>query len=233
MAQVVRTDLTAEFVRSVLNYDRSTGVFTWLPRLDRPKHQMTFAGKVAGARGSDGYVRIYVAGRKYGAHTLAWLYEHGCWPEYNLDHINRDPSDNRIENLREATPALQLANTRTRNALGVRGVYLKNNRYCAGITINGNYKHLGTFTTAQDAVAAYDAAAREAWGDFAAPQQVPADMPDCWVKFRWGDGIKPKKPSGVRRGRKVGMKLSEAARAKIGAGVREAALRRRLLRDFA
>ena len=37
------------------------------------------------------------------AHRLVWFYIHGKWPEMELDHINNNKRDNRIENLREVT----------------------------------------------------------------------------------------------------------------------------------
>jgi hypothetical protein len=87
------TELTAERLRELLNYDPDTGVFTWRVR---PVHSHR-VGDIAGSvRTTRGYRLIGVAGRVYKAHRLAWLYMMGEWPKDQIDHINRDPSDNRF-----------------------------------------------------------------------------------------------------------------------------------------
>lgn len=57
----------------------------------------------AGSVDKEGYIRIKLLGQDYLAHRLVWLYFNGVFPEGQLDHINRQPGDNRIENLRETT----------------------------------------------------------------------------------------------------------------------------------
>lgn len=75
-----RSALTAEQLRDVLNYDPETGLFTW--RKMSRRHWLL--GTIAGAQHSGGYVRIYVNGREYYGHRLAWLYVHGVWPPHLL-----------------------------------------------------------------------------------------------------------------------------------------------------
>ena len=89
------TVLTAERLRELLNYDPLTGVFSW--RVNG--RGRSGVGTVAG--GSN-HKRIAIDKKEYFVHRLAWLYVHGCWPTEDIDHINGDPSDNRIANLREA-----------------------------------------------------------------------------------------------------------------------------------
>jgi hypothetical protein len=64
-------------------------------------------------------------GRKYGAHQLAWLHSTGVWPDGEVDHINGDPTDNRLKNLRVVTLAQNRRNAARRkdNASGVTGVW--------------------------------------------------------------------------------------------------------------
>lgn len=84
--------LTQEQVRSQLSYNPVTGEFTRIK-----------TGKPAGGAHWTGYRYIGVLGARHLAHKLAWLYVHGHYPQYpqeQIDHINRDRSDNRIENLR-------------------------------------------------------------------------------------------------------------------------------------
>lgn len=69
-------------------------------------------GRPAKTVTSEGYVRVSFQGRQHRAHRLAWLYVHGEWPAGMIDHINRSSDDNRIANLREATPAENQRNRR-------------------------------------------------------------------------------------------------------------------------
>ena len=50
------------------------------------------------------YGFIKVGSRRYAVHRVIWAVVHGSWPAADIDHINRDTRDNRIENLRLATP---------------------------------------------------------------------------------------------------------------------------------
>ena len=120
---------------------------------------------VAGCK-SRGYIVVRVDLVLHQAHRLAWLYVHGSWPVDQIDHINCDPSDNRICNLREATPAQNQANTRSYAKSGFKGVrknFSKWNAYIGGRT----FKHLGSFDTPEEANAAYLTAARARSGEFA------------------------------------------------------------------
>lgn len=126
-----------------LAYDPVTGVFRW--KVDRCRRGSM--GTIAGSINGNGYRSIWIDGRQYLAHRLAWLFVHGAFPTGMLDHINCDRADNRIENLREATYAQNSANRRLNknNSLGVKGVYrTRSGRYAASIRINGKLKHLGT-----------------------------------------------------------------------------------------
>lgn len=89
-----------------------------------------------------------------------------------VDHISGDPLDNRRCNLRLATTQQNAFNqkvTRTNNTTGAKGVFLcrATGRYYAQICINGRGRHLGFFASIEEASAAYDTAARLAFGEFA------------------------------------------------------------------
>ena len=63
-----------------------------------------------GSYDKDGYLIIKVRASQYKAHRVVWLLNYGDWPKQELDHINRNRTDNRIENLREADRTIQNLN---------------------------------------------------------------------------------------------------------------------------
>jgi hypothetical protein len=89
-----------------------------------------------------------------------------------VDHINGDGLDNRRENLRQATVAQNQWNARVRKQAKTsrfKGVFLHGGKYWrAAIKRGGKTRTLGRHPTEVDAALAYDAAARELFGEFAA-----------------------------------------------------------------
>lgn len=94
-------ELTAERARELLDYDKGSGLLRWKARRGSSKDR---SGKVAGcvSKGNH-YHLVRVENRMYGAHRLAWLIVTGSWPTFEIDHINRDKTDNRWCNLRDVT----------------------------------------------------------------------------------------------------------------------------------
>lgn len=154
-------------IRDYLSYDPDTGVFTWI----KVPGRRIKIGYVAGRIDAYGYRTIKFRGRDYRAHHLAWLFVYGVWPDGDLDHKNNRRDDNWIDNLRPATNAQNHANQRCHrdNASGLKGVSIdkRNGRYIARITVDGRKRHLGVFDDAEEAARAYDAAARQHFGEFA------------------------------------------------------------------
>jgi hypothetical protein len=150
-----------------LSYDPATGHFMWRQR----RGGRAVAGAEAGSINNRGYRWICIDGCLYLAHRLAWLYVYGVWPSAEIDHIDGDPANNRLANLREATRAENGRNLRRRadNTSGAKGVCFEKSvgRWRASINVNGSQRHLGYFNTVKDATAAYDAAALRHHGEFA------------------------------------------------------------------
>lgn len=154
-------------LRRVLGYDPETGAFTWLVCRSRSARR----GSTAGTLQKRGYVAIGFRKRVYRAHRLAWFFVYGEWPPTEIDHIDGDPTNNRISNLRLATRSQNNANTRCRrdSGSGVKGVgrHQKSGKWRARIEVNGKSKFLGLFDRIEDASNAYQRAAVQHFGAFA------------------------------------------------------------------
>lgn len=98
---------------------RDDGTLVW--KVDR---RLKTKGKEAGARRPDGYVCIRLGKQRWLAHRIIFAMWHGHLPEV-IDHIDGDPSNNRIENLREADGSKNQQNRKidSRNKVGVKNVY--------------------------------------------------------------------------------------------------------------
>lgn len=163
--------LDAREISRLICYNPETGVFTYKPRDGDNSFNAKIAGKHAGRRRSDGYVTVKLYGRHYQAARLAWACMKGEWPPGEVDHINGVPSDNRMENLRQATHQQNAMNRRRRsdNTSGYKGVSFNKQagKWQATICISGRNCYLGLFASAEEAAAAYQAAAPQFHDQFA------------------------------------------------------------------
>ena len=155
-----------EYIRELLDYDPETGEFRWRVARRSP------AGSLAGTTNRSRHCQIKVDGRLLRAHRLAWYVTYGVDPgELEVDHINGDPADNRLCNLRLATHAENSRNRRKHvcRADGLKGAYWHKGtgRWIAQVTKDGTHHWLGSYDTPEEAHAAYVAAANELHGEFA------------------------------------------------------------------
>lgn len=158
------SELTAGRLRELFDYSPDTGIFTRRTTVGNSPSQKT--GYVAGSTNAAGYVIIFIDGRGYKAHRLAWLYIEGTWPKNHIDHLNSVKNDNRIDNLRDATRSENLQNQRfahANNCSGFIGVHWHQASWSwqAQIRANGRRHHLGVFLTPELASEAYLKAKRE------------------------------------------------------------------------
>lgn len=157
--------VTAERLRELLSYDAETGEFTWRVTLNINARQ----GEIAGYLNSRRYRVIWINRRPYLGHRLAWLYVNDEWPANGLDHIDCDTTNNKIANLRLATPSQNVANRRRckNNVSGFKGVSPFRKKWRAQLTKNGKSIYLGLFSTPAEAHKAYCIAAEKLHGEFA------------------------------------------------------------------
>lgn len=166
-----------ERLNELFELDRETGVLTWKARTTETgfytdRYCRTFntanAGKLAGNVTAAGYrivkLRLATGGKlqTYTAHRIIWKMVNGRDPFPLVDHIDRDPSNNRPSNLREADYQLNVMNTdrnHSRRRNGSLGAYAaKNGKFKSQIYVKGKAVHLGTFATKDEAHAAFVAA---------------------------------------------------------------------------
>lgn len=162
----------ADYLRSILNYDPETGVFTWRRRANAYRGvNKRCSGVVAGTTRSDGYVRICIDYQLFWAHRLAWCWMMGNSSTFDIDHIDGNKSNNRFFNLRLATRMQNAGNTfrRIDNISGCKGVcwHKRSKKWVAQIGINRKSKFLGYFSNIEVAAEAYKRAAIHHFGEFA------------------------------------------------------------------
>lgn len=130
-------------VRELFDYDPENGVLIW----KTPHSTKLKPGDIAGNVRKDGYTQIVIGHESYLAHRLIWLYHKGYLPENDIDHEDRDNTNDRIWNLREATRSCNNTNSGNRkdNNSGVKGVifHKTSKKWMAYITKNKRTTYLG------------------------------------------------------------------------------------------
>lgn len=167
-----RKPLTAERLRELFEYFPETGMFR--RRQLAGEYTRRGAGKLTPGCTYGRYLGICIDYQRYYVHRLAWFYIHGEWPPHEIDHINGDPFDNRLSNLRLATGSENGHNRRRsrRNTSGIKGVHFfkPSGKWRAAINDGHRHrKHLGLFDTKEQAAEAYRVAAIRLFGVFAKP----------------------------------------------------------------
>lgn len=157
--------LTHARLSGLLSYEGSSGLLRWLTRMGPRK-----SGSIAGhLNKSMGYVFVGIDGEIYLAHLLIWFLKTGQWPQVQIDHRDLDKSNNGWGNLREASHSQNCANRPKRcdSQQPYKGVRKKGRKWRAFVSKNGKRVSLGYFESAEDAAAAYSAAAKRLHGEFA------------------------------------------------------------------
>jgi hypothetical protein len=151
-----------EYIRQILDYNPETGDLVWKER----RSLRVNAGDLAGFIRKSGYRFIKIDGRGFMAHRLAWALAHGRWPAEDIDHINGQPADNRLANLREASRSQNCANRTNRGVgkSGIKGIqwHKANQKWIVAV----GKKYVGSFSNIEDAQAAYRRVAEELYGQF-------------------------------------------------------------------
>lgn len=160
MNQMVKIAEIARIADEVA-YDPETGLFT-----SKVTKRGWPAGRAVGGKDAKGYIVIKSQYFVVKAHRLAWFICHGELPDL-IDHIDGDPANNRISNLRPADKRINNLNRWTprsdNRGSGLIGVcqVRGSNKWAARITKHGKRHHLGCFDTPEAAHARYLEVKRE------------------------------------------------------------------------
>ncbi len=166
-----------------LKYDDQTGDLIWLPRVREDfKSQGAYRafisrceGKIAGcpsskSSGGAQFISVKLLGKPTLAHRIIWEMHNGPIPvDMLIDHIDGNPWNNRLSNLRLATQSQNLRNRGTirANRYGLKGVSMTpTNKYAAYIKVNYKKLHLGTFDTKGVAALVYAKASLRLHGKY-------------------------------------------------------------------
>jgi len=165
-----RLDRSREgLIRAFFKYDRDTGVFTWRDDVSRDWYKyegayQTFLRERAGRvvdfyKTPKGYLQMNIAGESgIFAHQIAWLLTYEEMPKNHIDHIDGNPENNVINNLRDVSNKINQRNRKMNknNTSGFNGVHWNNKckKWVAHIVIDNRMRHLGVFTSAREAALA-------------------------------------------------------------------------------
>lgn len=134
--------LTQEKLKDILWYEKDTGEFIW-----KVDYSNVSRFDTAGYVDDKGYRKIEINHKPYFAHRLAWLYEYGEFPNGVVDHIDRNPSNNAISNLRIATRSQNAFNrpASKNNKLKRKNIYERKGKFMVQLRVNYKLMHFGTF----------------------------------------------------------------------------------------
>lgn len=136
-----------------LTYTPEDGKVLWVKHPRWP----SYSGREAGNLTQNGYRKLKFCGNQYLVHRVAWLLQHGSWPVGEIDHIDGNPLNNKLENLRDVPHSVNMQNRKAtvKNKTGFLGVVKRRNKYAAHIHKNGKQIYLGLYETAELAHKAY------------------------------------------------------------------------------
>ena len=155
-------------LRRLFDYRPETGELIWRKRDDRDSQ---WNGRRAGRRAGykhKGYYRLKIGSEPYAAHRVVWKLAYGSIPnDMQIDHIDGNGMNNRLDNLRLVTNLQNQLNRKADSGRRYKGVYQHRGRFKAEITYEGTRIYCGLFPTERIAAFAYDETARDLHGEHA------------------------------------------------------------------
>jgi hypothetical protein len=160
------------YIKENMEYDRFSGTLRWKGKGGFNRD----SSKPIGSLNGRGYLQVGTPYKNLRVHQICWYLFYGEWPTGIIDHINGDRTDNRPENLREATLSQNAGNSKPHKdgSSKYKGVgWDKNSK---GWAARCKHKWLGRFECEHEAGLAYNYAAEKAFGPFANFNRVFHDI---------------------------------------------------------
>ncbi len=154
-------DFSIEGLKSIIQYDRKTGVLRRIFDYGTCRPCNVVLNSVS----KDGYIKVGVFGKTYSAHRIAWFYVRGRWPVGDIDHIDGNKTNNAFSNLREVSHSVNIQNqTKAHKGsasklLGVSAAPF--GKWVARISAGGKNKYLGHYKSPESAHEVYLEAKRK------------------------------------------------------------------------
>lgn len=149
------TNLTQADVKALFDYDAENGILIRKTFGNGCPYNKPVGHKPA----CDGYGQVRVGDSMYKTHRIIWLWCKGSWPKFEIDHIDKNKMNNRIENLEDVEHKRNQQNReiQSNNTSGYSGVSFHKpaGKYVARIKNSGELTHLGLFNTPEEAFLAY------------------------------------------------------------------------------
>ena len=153
-----------EYLWSLFNYDQDTGLLTHKTTSRNGKRKVGNAVTC----NVKGHLKTYINGKERYVHRIVWKMMTGV-DAVEVDHVNRNRSDNRWCNLRDVSHHRNTGNVGLlkTNKSGVKGVYWAKdkNKWTAQISIGDKIRYLGRYDRIEDAKVAYEIAAFAHFGE--------------------------------------------------------------------
>jgi hypothetical protein len=164
MSMPMKRGLSWERANELFSYDPDVGQL--IRKIPRGRGRRSAAGVVAGTPTTKGYRLVSIDGCRYLEHRVIWLMVHGYFPENQIDHIDRDPANNRIANLREVSQSCNMRNSSASclSVSGIKGVYPMRGRWVATLRSDGCKNSHVYFGTDYAEAVAHRLAAEQALG---------------------------------------------------------------------
>lgn len=143
--------ITPENVRQIFDYNPDTGELKWKKKISYKIR----VGDNVGCLTKRGYLLTKYKYRRYFNHTIIWIFSHKKYPNYVIDHIDGNKTNNKIENLRDITVRDNVSNQKIHREGKLLGSRKTKYGFCSYIRSKEKIIYLGSFKTEIEAHEAY------------------------------------------------------------------------------